>query len=625
MQIINSSWLLFLTLFWLSSWNAQARNEYLDWWSEVYPTSNANATACQLCHERAGGGNGWNRYGWSLRSALGVQSASESALIAALDDVANVSDGGISSYQQQIDNNAQPGWLASDENRIRSIVIGPNGQPQIQETFISAQAVMPCGVLIDPPVLTGNESPAEQAAEIRRVQTCSTTNPITTSIEKAGPQLGLSIVADGFTAPVAAVSAPGQDDVIYVLEQGGAIWKVNLASGDKTPFLDFSDELVSDYGQGNGGYDERGLLGFAFHPAYTSNQKVYTYISTDANMFDLDFTTLSPGQSANHASEVSEWVVTNPLTDNSLATAKRKLLSVAQPQFNHNGGMLQFGPTGKLFIALGDGGNRNDEGNGHGDRGNGRDNTNPLGAILRIDVDAVAPANGRYAIPNDNPFVGQAGLDEIFVYGLRNPYRFSIENNTSTNEHHLYIGDVGQDAIEELNRIPLSESGSNFGWNYKEGSFYFSVIGGTTFISATPPPLLPGEGPIPDLVDPIIEYDHNEGISIIAGFVYQANSIPELTGHYVFGDWGRSFSNPDGRLFFLNAQSQLRELNTIRPPNVHVTGFGRDTAGELYIVGSTGFRVLDHGQGSLQKLVPVSEELCFPVKTTIEAIALVCL
>ncbi|MCH2189547.1 MAG: PQQ-dependent sugar dehydrogenase [Gammaproteobacteria bacterium] len=593
--------------------SAQARNEYLGWWAEVYTSSNANQSACQLCHERTGGGNGWNKYGWSLRSALNMQSAPESILKGALDDVQNVDDGNGSSYLMQINNDAQPGWFVGNNNRIRSVGIDDNGQPIAIEKFIDAGDVQPCGIFIDPP----NSSDAQ---EIKRVQTCSTVNPIDSTIDKAGPKVRLDVVAGGFTAPLSAVSAPGQSNIIYVVEQGGLIWRVDLQNNSRRVFLDFSGELVTNFGQLSGGYDERGLLGFAFHPNFANNNLIYTYISTNFDASQIDFSTLGIGETADHMSEVAEWVVTNPADVSSSAGSKRRLLAVAQPQSNHNGGMLAFGPEGYLYIALGDGGASNDAGDGHGVEGNARDNTNILGSILRIDIDHATPANGRYAVPVDNPFVGSLGADEIYVYGLRNPYRFSIEGTGA--QARLYIGDVGQDAIEELNRIPLDQGGANFGWNYKEGSFFFSVIGGSSFVSPTPPSGVV----IPALIDPVTEYDHNEGISIIAGYNYDGNDIPELSGSYIFGDWGRSFVNPDGRLFFLDPSDQIRELDLVNPLNIHVTGFGRDSQGEVYVVGSTGFSVNSQGQGSLLKLAPVTDdEICTPIRAKNGKVALICL
>ena len=246
-----------------------ARNEYLGWWSEVYPNSDADQTVCQLCHQRAGGGNGWNRYGWSIRTALNTQSAPRSVLIAALDDVENVSDGNGSTYFLQINSNAQPGWFVGDNNRIRSVGLGSNGQLVTLEEFTSANGVRPCGDFLDPPL-------SQQEQEIRRVQSCSTTDPITSSIVKEGPRVALESIATGFTAPVTAVTAPGQTGVIYVVEQTGGVWRVDLATGEKRQFLNFSQELVSNLGQLSGGFDERGLLGFAFHPDFAVNNKVYT-------------------------------------------------------------------------------------------------------------------------------------------------------------------------------------------------------------------------------------------------------------------------------------------------------------------------------------------------------------
>ena len=588
----------------LASSSISARDRYLELWSESYPESTSDDAVCQLCHERGGGGNGWNRYGWSIRSAyfpnLASSGNSDTALRQALQDIAGISDGGVSSYINEINANAQPGWRPGEVNLIRFVAES--------SITIAPPPTLACGLQID-----------EADSEL----TCSTTNPIPTGIT-AGPEVALKTIASGFTAPVLAVSEPSLAGDLLVIEQGGRVWRVNLTNGAKSLYLDFSSELVSDFGKlflGSAfeGYDERGLLGFAFHPDFASNGKVYTYISSDYIEGAAHFSTLNPPQVANHMSVVSEWVIVNPFSANPQATQEKEIIIVDQPQFNHNGGMLAFGPEGNLFIALGDGGMANDEGEGHGADGNGRENTNPLGAILRLNVDD--PTNGRYGIPVDNPFVGTAGLDEIFVYGLRNPYRFSIEQNTSLG-HDLYIGDVGQDAIEELNRVPLaSAAGSNFGWNYKEGSFYFSVVNGSTFVS----PIPPEDVMIPPLVDPLVEYDHNEGISVIAGFTYRGTSIPSLAGQYVFADWGRSFASPDGRLLMVNSANQLRELRAQDGIGLHITGFGKDHQGEIYIVGTQGFKVTDQGLGELRKLVPTEGELCVPIQTKDKSVALVCL
>lgn len=600
--------LIILSTLILHSAHSHARGEYLGWWADVYQNSTSDDAVCQLCHERGGGGNGWNRYGWSIRGAFIGNRLDPSfdtlreAFQESLTEIQNITDGGTSTYLAEINANAQPGWRAGEVNLIRF--------REDPDKTISPPSTLPCALIID----AGDTE-----------LTCSTNNPIPSNIVKEGASVDLEVVADDFTAPVSAVSAPGQNGVLYVVEQGGKVWRVELNSGQKRLFLDFSNQLVSNYGQlfaGSSfeGFDERGLLGFAFHPDYATNNKVYTYISSDYVQGQAHFSTMPNGEPADHMSVVSEWLVVNPLSENSQASSEQELLIIDQPQFNHNAGMLKFGPQGYLYIAVGDGGGANDSAVGHGDNGNGRDNTNPLGAILRIDIDQVAPANGRYGIPASNPFVGSQGLDEIFVYGLRNPYRFTIET-PNTGAAELYIGDVGQDAIEELNRIPLSSAGSNFGWNYKEGSFYFSVINNTTFVSPTPP----NGVDIPPLVDPIAEYDHQEGISVIAGYRYQGDDISWLSGRYVFADWGRSFANPDGRLFFINGGGQLREFNTTKPIDIHITGFGRDQQGELYVVGNKGFTAIDQGKGSLQKIVSGEQELCVPIKAKNNRMAVVCL
>ena len=582
--------------------NASARNEYLEWWSEEYPSSSSDDSICQLCHERAGGGNGWNRYGWSIRSVYFVNLASsgnpETALKQSLQDISSISDGGSSTFIAEINANTQPGWRNGNVNIIRFV--------DESSSTISPPATLPCALQLD-------------ASSDER--TCSTANPISSDIVTGTITVEYETVAQGFTAPVAAISAPGEPQSMYVIEQAGLVKKVNLDSGDQREFVDFSAQVVANLGNLFGGafagYDERGLLGFVFHPDYQSNGKVYTYISKDYIEGEAHFSTLGMGETPDHMSVVSEWIVINPNDLSSTATSERVLLVIDQPQFNHNGGMLEFDSNGHLLIAVGDGGAANDAGAGHGTDGNGRDNTNPLGSILRIDVDAIAPTNGRYGIPSENPFVAAAGVDEILFYGLRNPYRFTVDGISN----QIFIGDVGQDAIEEVNRIGLDQTGANFGWNYKEGSFFFSVIDGTTYVSESPPA---GEI-LPTLVDPIVEYDHGEGLSVIGGYVYRGSDIPALNGRYVFGDWGRSFAQPDGRVFYIDQSDQLREFQADSPPNIHVTGFGRDSQGELYIVGSQGFRVTDDS-GFLKKIVPVQQddEVCLPILATNGNVSLIC-
>ncbi|GHA14474.1 hypothetical protein GCM10008090_25330 [Arenicella chitinivorans] len=583
---------------------ALARDEYRGWWQEEYGAQSTSGDAvCQLCHERGGGGNGWNRYGWLVRSLYLSNSDItdiEQRLKQSLSDVENFAtdpnDAGSPTFLQEIQANAQPGWRQTDNNRIRYV--------DDPDKFIGPPASLPCALLVD----AGDSE-----------LTCSTRNPIPTSIP-AGATVKLTTVATGFTAPVSALSAPGEPESIYVVEQGGQIWRVNLRTGEKRLFLDFSNKLVANYGNpipSFPGYDERGLLGFVFHPDYATNGKVITYISEDFQTGRAHFSTMPPGQDPDHQSVVTEWVVLNPLSPTPSASNERILMVVDQPQFNHNGGMLAFGPDGYLYIALGDGGLRNDEGVGHSSDGNGQDIDTILGSIVRIHSDAVAPINGRYGVPTDNPFFGSSGLHEVYVYGLRNPYRFSVETRGS-NDFDLYIGDVGQDAIEEVNRVSSNNPGVNLGWNHKEGSFYFSVIDGTTYVSPTPPFGVN----LPPMQDPIVEYDHEEGISVIGGYVYRGSAVSALQGHYVFADWGRGFAN-NGRLFMIAGNNQLREIRVTNGVSMHITGFGKDANQELYVVGSPDF-VVSANTGLLQRVEP-EDDMCLPIKTRRETLALICL
>ncbi len=549
-----------------------AHPRYYDWWLQLYSVdSTAGDAICQVCHESSAGGNGWNRYGFSIKTdfnqnqlEIGTTFTNEEEAFktSLTDQEATLTDSGnagSNTFVQEIQADAQTGWRLGEVNLIQF----SNGSPN---KVIGPPDNLPCGILVDPN--TG-------------LTPCPVANPKPTSVPKGNISIKLETIASGFTAPVLVLTAPGESDSLYVVEQGGRIWSVDKTSGNKLLFLDLSAELVNTYGQQFGGYDERGLLGLAFHPGYATNHKIYTYISKTFQPGVAHFSTMPVGIDADHLSVVSEWTVANTHLNPASATAEIELLIVDQPQFNHNGGMVEFGPDDYLYISLGDGGSADDKGDGHGANGNGRDNSNPLGAILRIDVNAIAPANGRYGIPQDNPFVGTAGLDEIVIFGLRNPFRFSFES-LNNNGFNLYVGDVGQNAIEEVNRIHSNDTGGNYGWNFKEGSFYFYSTANATFVSSTPPPGVV----LPPLIDPVAEYDHDEGISVIGGQVYQGNQVNGLQGKYVFGDWGRSFSNPGGRLFYLDNGDLMKEFQYDVLPDIYITGLGADNENELYVVGS---------------------------------------
>ncbi len=417
-------------------------------------------------------------------------------------------------------------------------------------------------------------------------------------IRKGGAPIKLETIATGLTAPNWGIYAPGDSQRLFVTDQDGILWSIDLATGDKSVFLDTSALLVPLGAFGPGSFDERGLLGVAFDTAYTTNGLLYTYTSEPV-AGTADFSTMPPGTTANHQTVIREWHVPDPTNPDSVVdpTTSRELLRIDQPQFNHDGGAINIGHDGMLYIALGDGGGRDDEGVGHGESGNAQDPSNVLGSILRIDPSGSNSANGQYGIPADNPFVGQAGfVDETFAYGFRNPFRFSVDMERGD----LYVGDVGQDDLEEVDVVV---AGGNYGWNVKEGAFCFDPNGaGPGFaFDAAPCPNEP-----PGLIDPVAQYntadslDQNiDGRAIIGGFVYRGREVPSLIGRYVFGDFSQfteSGVNNDGRLFFLNKKnivrghrikdSKIMEFNLMGQEDLgmSVLGFGQDANGEIYVL-----------------------------------------
>lgn len=427
-------------------------------------------------------------------------------------------------------------------------------------------------------------------------------DPIPEPIATGRLTVALEPVADGLTAPNWGTAVPGCSALrgrLVVTDQTGILWAINTATGSKSVFLDVSDRLVSLGVGGPGTFDERGFLGVAFHPNYAENGKLYTYTSEPVSG-PADFSTMPAGVEANNQSVVNEWQVPEPCNPASVVdpASRREILRIDEPQFNHDAGALVFGLDDMLYIALGDGGAADDQGVGHVEGGNGQDPSNVLGSILRIDPDGSDSANGQYGIPADNPFVGQAGVvDEIFAYGLRNPFRFSFDSRTGD----MYIADVGQNDIEE---VDVGVAGGNYGWRIKEGSFCFDPNGGDPgFVfdcGATDVPA--------GLIDPVAEYDHDEGIAVVGGFVYRGRAMPSLRGRYVFGD----FLQPaigSGRLFYLEENNRIFEFtfSDRETLGLRLLGFGQDAGGELYVLanmtgtpfGETGMvlRMVPEGHG----------------------------
>jgi len=419
-------------------------------------------------------------------------------------------------------------------------------------------------------------------------------NPIPPTIRKGPFHITLAPVAAGLTAPNWGTAAPGDAGRLFVADQNGTLWAITLATGAKNVFLDVSSRLVPLGIFGPGTFDERGFLGVAFHPGYTSNGLLYTFTSEPLNG-PADFSTMPPLTTPNCQSVVTEWRVPDPTDPASVVDpmSARVLLRIDKPQFNHNGGALNFGPDDMLYVAVGDGGGADDQDGepfidgptvGHGPNGNGQDPSNPLGAILRIDPNGSDSANGQYGIPGDNPFVGRPGfIGEIFAYGLRNPWRNSFDPVTGA----LYAADVGQNKIEEVDVI---RRGGNYGWRLKEGRFFFGPNGPDPgFVTKVNPSVPAG------LIDPIAQYDHDEGIAVIGGFVYRGSMLPRLRGRYIFGDFARTFNN-DGRLFFLRKREVAQQtragksligefrLDGQGELGLSLLGFGQDASREIYVL-----------------------------------------
>ncbi len=438
-------------------------------------------------------------------------------------------------------------------------------------------------------------------------------NPIPEPIEKGVIRVELETIATGLTAPVYLTPAGDGTNRLFVVDQPGRILLIENGQLLPTPFLDITDRVHMPglFGsQDVNDYDERGFLGLAFHPDFADQQspgynKIFTY-SSEMNELPADFTTepLPAGVVFDHQSVIAEWTVdaSNPnIID---VSTRREIMRIDEPQFNHNSGMLAFGPDGYLYISVGDGGAANDNADGHGPTGNGQNKNTVHGSILRIDpldpltstsIDPVS-MNGKYRVPADNPFVGADGVDEIYAYGFRNAWRFSFDSLTGD----LVVADVGQNNIEE---IDIVHAGGNYGWNLKEGTFRFNPEDGTVNNSMKDLP--------EDLIDPVAQYDHDEGISITGGFVYRGYAIPELRGKYVFGDFSSSFFLTDGRLLYADLDTGLIQEFIIgvddRNLGLYVKAFGQDTDGELYVLAGPALGPFGD-TGVILKIVPLQTQ-----------------
>jgi glucose/arabinose dehydrogenase len=408
--------------------------------------------------------------------------------------------------------------------------------------------------------------------------------------EKENDSVSLNLVAEGLNAPLTLVESPDNSGRLFVLDQSGQIYIIKDGLKLPQPFLNIQDKIILE-----GGPDERGLLGLAFHPDYSSNGRFFVFYSGPLRE------TAPSGW--DHTNYVAEFKVSSVNADVAEANSERIVLASDHPQPNHNGGMVAFGADRYLYISIGDGGGGKDNQPGHvedwytlNSGGNGQDiSQNLLGNVLRIDVSTTE----SYAIPADNPFVDKDGLDEIYAYGLRNPYRFSFAPDNS-----MILADAGQELYEEIDVI---EKGGNYGWNVKEGKHCFD-----TESPETPAAFCPSEDYLGNpLIDPVIEFANSRnsadglGNVSVGGYVYDGSAVSFLSGKYIFGVLTQDPEGMDGAIFAANRSGNTWDYEKLPISNMpnrefgaFILGFGQDNDGEVYVLTNSG----TSGSGKVYKI-----------------------
>jgi glucose/arabinose dehydrogenase len=456
-----------------------------------------------------------------------------------------------------------------------------------------------------------------------------------------GAGAGVEQVAEGMVSPVGLEPAPDDSGRLFVLDQVGQLYVHDGEQLQDEPFLDVSDMLVDVGGRESGPFDERGLLGLAFHPDFQNNGRFFLRLSVPLG----DPPYVSSAQWDERPSEYDHMEVLSEFqASDDLSTAdpesETRLLEMPSPQFNHDAGAVAFGPDGYLYVPTGDGGDADDTGLGHvedwydaNEGGNGQDVTqNLMGGVLRIDVDNEGE-DLPYAIPEDNPFAeggefaDYEGLSEYYAWGLRNPWKASF------NDGDFHVATNGQNLFEAVYNV---ENGGNYSWNVKEATHCFSTESPNEppedCPDSTPDDVRGGE----PLLDPVIEYPHTDegrgvGVSVIGGYMYNNDAISELTGKYVFGDYSRTGADPAGRVFAATPSESEGELWSLEEVqiqgspngqlNKYILSFGRDNDGNVYVLGNdTG--VITGETGAVYRLVSPGEgeEVSTPqTETTTEA------
>ncbi len=446
-----------------------------------------------------------------------------------------------------------------------------------------------------------------------RAQVGPLTDPIPAPIAQSRVRVELKPLVTGMRSPIDLTVAPDRSNRKFIVDQLGLVLVMRGQAVKPTPFLDITGMLAQlspafqSAPQGlNPGYDERGLLGLAFHPGFSDRKSpgfrtLYTLHNVPVGQrADFPQPVTPPVAAPNCQEVIAEWRVANVGDDEVVASSYREVLRFDRPEFNHNGGTIAFGPDGMLYAAFGDGGNANDVGPGHNPAtGNAQDLSTILGKMIRIDpINPSLPGhragarsdNGQYRIPLDNPFFAGSGtVREIYAYGFRNPFRFRFDS------HRLVLGDVGQNNIEE---VDIVTRGGNYGWHVQEGTFLFMPTGpnaGTVFTNPNPRP---------GLINPVVEYDHfeasahaNTRLAIIGGYVYRGKKIPALEGKYVCADLNG---------FLFEADLEHGGLTQLLDVGMFIKGIGQDEAGELYLMTSTseGPGTLETFNGSIFTIAP---------------------
>ena len=402
----------------------------------------------------------------------------------------------------------------------------PPARTQAATATLSATATHAATRIVTPTAQPPVATPSQPAVSpTPTTEATSVPRPLLESTQPRTFQIALTpIVPSGLTRPTYLTHAG--DDRLFVVEQPGRLRIIQNGQLRDQPFLDITAQVLS---QG----DEQGLLSVAFHPDYKAN-----------GQFFIDYTRQPDG-----ATVIERYTVSSDDPNRADDQSGKVILVIAQPEANHNGGQLQFGPDGYLYIGMGDGGGQGDR---HGSIGNGQNRNALLGKLLRIDV----TNQNTYAIPPDNPFG-----TEVWAYGLRNPWRFSFDRATND----LYIADVGQDTYEEVDFQPAaSKGGENYGWRIMEGLHCYNPSQGCDQSG---------------LVLPIAEYSHAVGgCAITGGYVYRGLQYPVLDGAYFFGDYCT------GYIWSLQRNRDQWLMTKQLESGLHISSFGEDVNGEVYVV-----------------------------------------